>query len=55
MWLVHLLYEELYKIDMRELEYGDGYTFIISLEILVLISEMPGFGEVSYSFVNIVC
>ena len=40
---------------MRELEYGYGYTATISVEILDFFSTMPGFGEVGYIFVDMIC
>ena len=39
------------KNDMRDIEYGDGYTATLNVETLEFISEMPGFGEVGYRFV----
>eukprot|EP00978_Attheya_sp_CCMP212_P013522 scaffold33978_cov63-Attheya_sp.AAC.1 len=37
---------------MREVEYEDGYTATLSVEMLEVLSAMPGFGEVGYRFVK---
>ena len=36
------------KTNLRELEYGEGYTATISVETLEFLSAMPSFGEVGF-------